>query len=640
MAKNRFITGYSGLRALAVIGVILYHLDPNTFTGGYLGVPIFFVLSGYLVTDHMLKAYDQDGRYDNKHFYLSRIKKLYPQMITLLWLCSAYIVLFQRNLLAKLNQIVITNLLSVYNFWQIANGQSYFERFAANESPFTHLWTMSIEGQFYILWPLVIFLLVKLVKNKKKIFWILTLLSAASAIEMAVLYLHGADINRIYYGTDTRFFSLGLGAALALIWPIEKLQANIDQTDAKILDFVGLTSFVLMLAMFFSKQVNPQTSFVYCGGMLLFTLVTTIFVAVIAHPASQWNKWMTNPIFNWIGSRSYGIYLYQFPVMIFFEDKVTNLADHVFLYHFIEVILILLLSEVTYRLIEKPMGKISWQKTKKFFLEVIDSQNKDYVKRIKVTLAAVVFLFGSIGILLSVHTKGIDFSKSQLAQRINDNSKEQKKSNQKLIAKMKKKKETKTTSRSKAEKEANIAAKKHPVNKSYEKYGISQLDLQLAQKIQLTAIGDSVMAGSSHDLKQLMPKAVIDAAVSRQLDVAFKLIDKYQGEGALADNVLIGLGTNGPFSMGDIDRLMHQVGPKRHVFWINTYVPTRQWQGQVNDLLTKASKKYKNLTIINWYSYVKKHPKWLYDDHTHPTPTGSKYYSSFIVKTIVKHSKF
>ena len=639
MTKNRFITGYSGLRALAVIGVILYHLDPNTFIGGYLGVPIFFVLSGYLVTDHMLKSYKHTGKYNNKQFYLTRVKKLYPQMITLLWLCAAYIFLFQRNLLAKLNQIVAANLLNVYNFWQISNGQSYFERFAANESPFTHLWTMSIEGQFYILWPIVIFLLVKFARKRKRVFWILFGLSIASAIEMAILYLKGNDINRIYYGTDTRFFALGLGAALAVIWPIENLKINITKADAKLLDLIGLTSLVVMLAMFFSKQVNAQSAFVYCGGMFLFTFFTTILVGVIAHPGSHWNKWLTNPVFNWIGSRSYGIYLYQFPVMIFFEDKVTDIADHVLLYHVIEIGLILILSEVTYRLIEKPMGKITWQKTKEFFLQLIDSQEKDYVKRTKAILATVVFLFGSIGILVSPHAKAVDFNKSQLAKRITANKKEQEQENKRLIAKMKKHKKTESNS-SNIVKEAEKGAKIHPVNKSFVKYGISQLDLQLAQNIQVTAIGDSVMAGSSDDLKKLMPKALIDAAVSRQLNVAFGLLDKYKDENVLADNVLIGLGTNGPFSMGDVDHLMHQVGPKRHVFWINTHVPTRQWQGQVNDLLKQAAKKYRNLTVIDWYGYSKNHSNWFYGDHTHPNPRGSKYYSSFITKTIVKHLKF
>lgn len=639
MKKNRFITGYSGLRALAVIGVILYHLNPDTFIGGYLGVPIFFVLSGYLVTDHMLRSYKEEGSYNTKGFYLSRIKKLYPQLIAVLWLSAAYILLFQRNLLVKLNQIVITNLLNVYNFWQILNGQSYFERFATNESPFTHLWTMSIEAQFYILWPLVIWLLVKYFKKRKGIFWVLFGLSIFSALEMALLYKTGANINRIYYGTDTRFFSLGIGAALAVIWPIEDLKPQVRKSDTRALDIVGAIAFIGMLLLFFSNTMNPQSAFAYYGGMLIFTVLTAIMVGIIAHPGSHWNRWLTNPVFNWIGSRSYGIYLYQFPVMIFFEDKVTDMADHVLLYHIIEVLIILLISELTYRLIEKPMGKISWAKTKNYFTQLFDIKRKDYLRKAEAVVAVLIFLVGSMGIIVSPTVKAENFNKSQLAERIIANRKEQSKDNKTLIAKLRKSKK-KTTQKTKLVKEATQRAKKHPVNKSFEKYGISQVDLQLARKVQLTAVGDSVMAGSSNDLKRLMPKALIDAAVSRQLDVAYDLLNKYQKKGVLADNVLIGLGTNGPFSMNDLDRLMHQIGPKRHVFWINTYVPTKQWQDQVNGLLKQASKHHRNLTVIDWYGYSKNHPKWFYQDETHPTPVGSKHYSAFVVKTIIEHAKY
>lgn len=639
MKKNRFITGYSGLRALAVIGVILYHLNPDTFIGGYLGVPIFFVLSGYLVTDHMLLSYKEEGSYNTKSFYLSRIKKLYPQLIAVLWLSAAYILLFQRNLLVKLNQIVITNLLNVYNFWQILNGQSYFERFATNESPFTHLWTMSIEAQFYILWPLVIWLLVKYFKKRKGIFWVLFGLSIFSALEMALLYKTGANINRIYYGTDTRFFSLGIGAALAVIWPIEDLKPQVRKSDTRALDIVGAIAFIGMLLLFFSNTMNPQSAFAYYGGMLIFTVLTAIMVGIIAHPGSHWNRWLTNPVFNWIGSRSYGIYLYQFPVMIFFEDKVTDMADHVLLYHIIEVLIILLISELTYRLIEKPMGKISWAKTKNYFTQLFDIKRKDYLRKAEAVVAVLIFLVDSMGIIVSPTVKAENFNKSQLAERIIANRKEQSKDNKTLIAKLRKSKK-KTTQKTKLVKEATQRAKKHPVNKSFEKYGISQVDLQLARKVQLTAVGDSVMAGSSNDLKRLMPKALIDAAVSRQLDVVYDLLNKYQKKGVLADNVLIGLGTNGPFSMNDLDRLMHQIGPKRHVFWINTHVPTKQWQDQVNGLLKQASKHHRNLTVIDWYGYSKNHPKWFYQDETHPTPVGSKHYSAFVVKTIIEHAKY
>lgn len=152
-------------------------------------------------------------------------------------------------------------------------------------------------------------------------------LSIASAIMMTSLYLLKADINRIYYGTDTRFFSLGLGAALAVIWPVEKLNTNIRKKYTIILDVTGFVSFALLILMYFSKLMDPQQAFTYCGGMLLFTLDVCIFAAVIAHPGSHWNQIMSNKVFDWIGSRSYGIYLYQFPVMIFLKIKLVILVS-------------------------------------------------------------------------------------------------------------------------------------------------------------------------------------------------------------------------------------------------------------------------------------------------------------------------
>ncbi|WP_223896607.1 acyltransferase family protein [Lactobacillus huangpiensis] len=639
MTKNRYITGYSGLRALAVIGVILYHFDPNTFVGGYLGVPIFFVLSGYLVTCQILKAYDENGFYNTKKFYWSRIKKIYPPLIAVLWISAAYIVLFQQNLLAKLSQIVVANLLNIYNFWQILNGQSYFERFAASESPFVHLWTMSINGQFYILWPLVIFLLVKYGKKRKNIFSILLILSILSAIEMAIMFKTDVNINRIYYGTDTRFFSLGLGAALAVVWPLNKLKRNIKHNYYLLLDIFGLISFCGIIILFLSPIMNAEKAFTYLGGMFLFTLFTTILVGVTAHPGSHWNKWLTNPIFNWIGSRSYEIYLYQFPIMIFFEDKVSNMADHVLLYRFIELILIVISSELAYRVVEQPFGKISLQKAKKYLQQLRDKKSKNYFQKVWAILIGLIFLTGSIAILISPAAQAQNFNQSQLARRIRANRKQQRKDNNALIKEYQKI-SPREQKKAKLIKEAKQAAKKHPIKKSFEKFGISQIEIQLARKIDLTAIGDSVMAGSSNDLKDLLPKAVIDAAISRQLNVSFDLLKHYQNENVLGKNVLIGLGTNGPFKMSDIDDLMKQLGHKRQVFWINTYVPAKPWQNDVNNLLNEAAKKYHNFMVINWYSYAKNHPNWFYEDKTHPTPIGSKHYSALIVKEIVENAKY
>ncbi|QNQ80500.1 acyltransferase family protein [Lactobacillus sp. PV034] len=637
--KNRFITGYAGLRTLAVIGVILYHLDPNRFMGGYLGVPIFLVLTGYLVTDHMFHAYETKGIYDNKGFYLRRLKRLYPQMITLLWLCSSYILLFQRNLLPKLNQIVASNLLNVYNWWQIFNGQSYFERFAANESPFTHLWTMSIEGQFYIIWPLAIFLLVKYVRKKSTRFWILTILTILSALEMALLFKPGVDTSRIYYGSDTRFFSLGLGAMLAVVWPSWRLREDIDQQSTRLLDGIGAIALVGMLWLAMSPLSNPVKGFVYHGGMFLFTIFTTLLVAIVAHPGSHWNSWLTNSVFKWVGSRSYGIYLYQFPVMIFFEDKVKNIADHVVLYRVIEVIIILVLAELAYRYVEKPLGKITWAKTKAYFAKVISLQNTNLLQKATAVLATIIFIVGSAAMIKSNTAKAANPNNSPLAKQIKANRGQQLRDNKKLIKEAQH--ETgKNQTKNKVLAEAKARAKSHPVNKEFEKFDISQVDLQLAQDIRVTAIGDSVMAGSSQNLKQLMPHAIIDAAVSRQLESTIDLFQQYKNQGALNQNVLIGLGTNGPFSTQDLDRLMKIIGTKRKVFWINTYVPSKDWQGSVNAAIKAASKKYSNITVIDWYDLAAKHPNWFYGDGTHPNPTGSKYYSAYITKNIVEKGRY
>ncbi|TVV03791.1 acyltransferase, partial [Lactobacillus paragasseri] len=334
--------------------------------------------------------------------------------------------------------------------------------------------------------------------------------------------------SRIYYGTDTRFFSLGLGAMLAVFWPTWKLNANLEKGDRRLLNVIGAIALVGILLMSTSPIFNPQKAFAYRGGMFLFSLVTMIFVGVIAHPGSSWNKWLTNPVFSWIGSRSYGIYLYQFPVMIFFEDKVKDIADHVILYHLIEIILILVIAELSYRFIEKPFGRIDWEKLRQFLSKALNLQANHYQSKALFATGIVVFILGSFGILKAPTVKAENPNHSELATQIKSNRNKQLKKNKKLIKEAQSKKKKSTTSKAEILAQAKKAATTKPVNKDFEKYGISQVDLQLAQKIQVTAIGDSVMAGSSQNLQKLMPHLIVDAAVSRQLGDTIPLFEEYK----------------------------------------------------------------------------------------------------------------
>ena len=236
--------------------------------GGFLGVPIFFVVSGYLITDLLLQEWDEYGKIDVKAFYLRRIRRLYPALVTMVLTTAAYITVFQRNLLTNLKGTVISNFLYVYNWFQIAHHESYFDKFGG-ESPFTHLWSLSIEGQFYFLWPLLVILALTFIKKRVKIFDILFVLAGVSALAMAFIYHDGIDPSRLYYGTDTRTFSILLGASLAFIWPSTALKRQLDRRLSLMVDVVGLISLAIILTCFF--KMDSQSATIYRGGMFLFS---------------------------------------------------------------------------------------------------------------------------------------------------------------------------------------------------------------------------------------------------------------------------------------------------------------------------------------------------------------------------------
>ncbi|WP_125708574.1 acyltransferase family protein [Companilactobacillus zhongbaensis] len=629
--KRRFIGGFDGLRTLGVIGVIMYHLNPTVFSGGYLGVPIFFLISGYLITDHFFNQVDAGEKFSLSNFYIKRIRRLYPGLLFVLLASGAYIVLFLKNLLYHLDQIFVTNVLNVYNWWQIFNGQSYFERFANNESPFTHLWTLSIEGQFYIVWPLLLLLFIKLGMKKSRIFWFAMIVSVISAIWMAILYQPGVDPSRVYYGTDTRLFSILLGCGLAIVWPAEKLKVGVMKSDKWVLNIIGLLSFALMVFMIFT--VKDSSAFLYRGGMFIFSVVTCIFIAVVAHPSAIWDKVLSNKLFHYIGARSYGLYLYQFPVMIFFESKFKNIADHPVLYPVIEVILIFLITEFSYRFVERPLAKASWQDVKNFF------KSSTAISRVLAIVIALIVATGGYGVVKATSAPKPEANNSKLAQKINKNTKNNEKRNKKAIEHLKENKDKGSNGSMTAEQKAKYKklAKTKPVNEEFEKYGLSQFDLQRLKDLQLTGVGDSVMADGLNNFNQLFSdkNVVINAEVSRQLSESVDILQGYKDQGVLAPNVMVGLGTNGPFNDEQVAQVMKLVGPKRHVFWINVFVPTKPWEKPVNELLKKSQKKYKNLSVIDWNGYAKGHPDWFYDDQVHPNPDGSMYYSSFVVKEIL-----
>ncbi|WP_421429701.1 acyltransferase family protein [Lactiplantibacillus plantarum] len=635
MNPRRYITGFDGIRTLAVLGVIIYHLMPASLQGGYLGVPIFFVVSGYLITDILLQDILSRGHVRIWRFLGHRMRRLYPAFVTMLLGTTAYITLFQRSLLTNIRATVLTNLVYVYNWFEINHGQSYFDRFNG-ESPFTHLWSLSIEGQYYLFWPLVIGILMVIFKKRSRVFWFMMIAAGISAITMAMLY-DPANTNRVYYGTDTRMFAILLGSGLAFIWPSRELSADIANVNRVTLDILGGASLIAIIWMFF--QMSGQSDFTYRGGMLLFTVLSTVLVATVAHPASHLNRVLTNPLFKYVGQRSYGIYLYQFPVMIFYETKVKNIGDHLLLNSLIEVALILIVTELSYRFIENPMRHYDYSRLLVDFKDFLRKPKFNRVTTAIVALTTVLFVITAVG-FVQQPSKAEANKKTELQKTIAANSKAADKKNAAALKRQKAAQAAAASSKKVAtekmqtkQAEAKLNSKQKQVEKEYDLK--PQVVLAMANT-DLTAIGDSVLLDVSSDLQDVIPGTVVQGRVGRQVTEVPGIINSLKSQGQLAHNVLLNIGTNGTITDDQAEQVVKLIGKNRQIFWVTAHVPTQSWQNQVNAQIAKTAKKHANVHVIDWHGRAQNQSGWFADDNVHPNTTGNRQLTNLIANRIAE----
>lgn len=311
--RSRYMPGLDGLRAIALIGVMGYHWSFGFASGGFLGVSLFFVLSGYLITDILASQWHHHQRIDLKDFWIRRFRRLLPAMLLMLFILVVWVTLFDHSRLAALRGDVLGAVTYISNWQFIFQEQSYFESFGA-PSPLGHFWSLAVEEQFYLLWPLIMLVGLKLFPRRGPLFTFIAIGAALSALWMAIIYQPGDDPSRVYYGTDTRAFGLLIGAGLSIIWPSWKLSSHVSVSARRRLNLTGAVA--LLMILFMMCKVDRYESFLYQGGMLLFSLTAAVLVAVLAHPASSVSRLLSWKPLVWIGVRSYGIYLWHYPVMI------------------------------------------------------------------------------------------------------------------------------------------------------------------------------------------------------------------------------------------------------------------------------------------------------------------------------------
>ncbi|HVQ58385.1 MAG TPA: acyltransferase family protein [Solirubrobacterales bacterium] len=323
---QRYMPGLDGLRAIAVLAVIAFHLEFGWAPGGLLGVGVFFTLSGYLITDILLSQLAGRGKIALGAFWAARARRLLPALFAMLAIVVAWVTIFGPAQAQEFRDQVVASIFYVSNWQQIFADISYFARFSP-PGPLNHLWSLAIEEQFYIFWPFLLLGGVKLVRDRplasgvRPRLAVLTLaLAFVSVILMAVLY-HGGDPSRVYYGTETRASELLFGAALAMVWPSRRLTGRISPGARNTLDLMGVAGLVAIFVLFW--QTTELSSFLYRGGFLLLSVATVMVLMPLTHPACRLGVLLGIRPLRWVGVRSYGIYLWHAPIII-----LTNPGDH------------------------------------------------------------------------------------------------------------------------------------------------------------------------------------------------------------------------------------------------------------------------------------------------------------------------
>lgn len=317
-ADRRYMPGLDGLRAVAVLGVVAYHLGIGALPGGFLGVSVFFTLSGYLISDLILGR-TAAGEFTLRSFWMARARRLLPAMLLMLVALMAWVTVLGPRQNSDLRAAAGTSSIYINNWWQVFRKISYFAQFDT-PGALNHLWSLAIEEQFYIVWPLLLLVLARFVREshqrvtRPRLGLCILGLATLSTVLMAVLFHPGSDPTRVYYGTDTRASELLVGAALAAVWPSEHLRLPVRAGARNMIDAAGAIGLLVIAIMFLT--LGDTASFLYRGGFALLSLTTAVVVASLAHPASRIGPLLGCRPMRWVGARSYGIYLWHFPVII------------------------------------------------------------------------------------------------------------------------------------------------------------------------------------------------------------------------------------------------------------------------------------------------------------------------------------
>lgn len=602
--KRKYIKEIDGLRALAVIMVLAYHLKMPFAKSGLLGVTVFFVISGYLITGILINEIEESGGVDLKNFWLRRIRRLLPAVLSM-----AVVMIFVS---AVVNRVVFTkgcnDLLSAVfgynNWWQIFRKVSYFEN-AGAPSPFTHCWSLAIETQFYLIYPILLILLSK-ARNRGKVFAAVTaVLALISVVLMGVLYSPDGDPSRVYYGTDTRAFSLLIGALAAIQKEYHIIKVKLR---GKLWAVIGSISVLILIGMM--MLISSYSSFLYYEGQAIVSVLAAFVVYAVTVSRSLLNIILGSSILKWIGDRSYSIYLWHYPIIVLMSGGKRAAWWIVIL----EVVLSVGFAELSYRFIETPVrhGIIGE------YIGIINSRphnRRERHRQIQVArrslkaMAAVLATGLALSLCIAFVPKKTTLD--TVAKREKKATEVTKLTNQKLKEQKAKAKKTAKTSKS------------------------TMTDEELLKNVQMLLIGDSITVDVTDYFYKVLPNSISDTKIGRSTLTGVKVFDEYQTQKKWdGDGVIFALGTNGPM-YDTLGRIRQKVGDKP-LFLTTVHAPKEDFEGSNNEEIRKFVKEHEHTYLIDWYTASADHPEYFDQDDTHLLPKGAEAYAQCIKDAVLK----
>ncbi len=591
-----YLPGLDGIRAIAVLAVIAFHLNFGWAGGGLLGVQVFFVLSGYLITDLLVAEYRRHAGINLPQFWIRRARRLLPALLVMLFVVVGWATLFDRVQLTALRSDLVPSIFYVSNWWFIFHHVSYFDRFGPPPI-LLHLWSLAIEEQYYLIWPFFVLAGLHWLKRRRTLIVLTLAAAAASALEMALLFSPNGDPTRVYDGTDTRAFALLIGAALAFALPRNRTFIPVTNKARLWLETAGGVALAGIFLMFW--LTNQYQAFLYRGGMVLLAVLTALVIAVTVHPGTRMNAALGWDPLRWIGERSYAIYLWHYPVIVL----TTPLnAPPSLMRATLQIGASIGLAALSWRFVEEPIrhGALErgWRRVRAYRWTRPQLRPAGWAVAGVVVVNAVVCTIGLGGLVAA--------SAADPGSQVTS------------VFQVPKHPTTTTTTATPAPNASTVPTTTAPPP---------------PPGLGVTAIGDSIMVDASPYLQQMLPDIAIDAQVGQQLYQVQAAVPELKAKGVIGNRLILELGTNGPFSVAQLETLLTSLGPMQRIVLVNTRVP-RPWQQQVNATIAAVAQSYPNTVMVDWYAASAPFPQYFYPDGVHLDPDGAKFYASLLVQAL------